>query len=154
MNCPVWFKYVSCVIVYNSGGNVFLGKRRDGEAEAGKWAILGGSGAFGESQNRHDFARRELEYDVRLKINPDNLKPLTTLVLCLPEGYLLIEDYFCYQQEGGVQVTENKKAPAEGRWFSMKAIQEMAQNRQIAFDNYKTLKKLFEEQILKGQAIK
>lgn len=149
MDYPAWFKFVACVIVYNSRGDVFLGKRRNGEAEAGKWAILGGSGAFGESGSRYDFAKRELEYDVRLKINPDNLKPLTILVLCLPEGSLLIEDYFYYQKDGGVQITENKKAPAGGRWFPMAEIQEMAENGQIAFDNYKTLK-LFERQILKG----
>ena len=147
MNCPEWFKYVACVIVCNSQGDIFLGKRRNGEAEAGKWAILGGSGTFEESQDRRDFAKRELKYDVHLKINLDNLKLFTTLMLYLPEYSLLIEDYFYYQENGIVQVTKNKKAPAEGRWFSIKEIQEMAGRDEIAFDNYKMLK-LFEKQVL------
>lgn len=147
MDCPKWFKYVSCVIVYNSQGRIFLGKRKKREAEGGKWAILGGSGAFGESGNRYDFARRELEYDVRLKINPDNLKLLTTLVLCLPEDSLLVEDYFYYREDGGVQVTGNKKAPARGEWFSIAEIQEMDKRGEVAFDNYKTLQ-LFRKRIL------
>jgi len=148
MNCPKWFKCVACVIVYNHRGDVFLGKRKSGEVEGGKWAILGGVGAFGESTNSYDFAKRELKYDVRLRFNPDNLIPLNTLVFCSPDGSLLVEYYFCYRKDGGVRVTDNEKAPEEGRWFSMEEIQGMAKRGEIAFDNYKTLK-LFEERILR-----
>ena len=148
MDCPAWFKYVACVVVYNSRGEVFLGKRREGEAEGGKWAILGGSGAFGESENRRDFARRELQYDIRINFNPERLIHLTTIVLYAPKDSLLIEDYFYYKEDGTVTLTKNNKALVGGRWFSMEDIEKMARKGEIAFDNYKTLK-LFEKQVLR-----
>jgi len=147
LNYPKWFKYVSCIIVYNSEGKILLGKRREGELEGHKWAILGGLGAFGESDNRWDFAKRELEYDIRIECNLEKLKPFTMIVLCVPEGSLLIEDYFYYREDERVEATKNEKAPIEAKWFSAKEIQELATAGQIAFDNYKVLKE-FNKQIL------
>ena len=144
MNCPKWFRCVVCVIVYNSQDKIFLGRRREGEAEGGKWAILGGSGAFGESDSRLDFARRELEYDVRIEVNPERLEPFTTIIHCNKES-LVVEDYFFYREDGKMEVARNERAPAEGKWFSMEEIQRMNENGKIAFDNYKILSEFKDE---------
>lgn len=139
MKCAEWFRYVSCVIVINSKNQVFLGKRPAGVAESGKWAILGGSGAFGESSSRRDFARKELEYDVKLKYTPEKLEHFHTLVIPTPDG-LVIEDYFIYKEDGKVKVSGKEKAPVEGRWFLPEELDVLKGRGEIAFDNYNILR--------------
>jgi len=136
---PKWFKYVACVIVYNSKGEILLGKRREGETEGGKWAILGGVGAFGESESRRDFARRELQYDVGIEFNEAGLRLLKAVVSGDLES-LVLKDYFHYDAGNEeISATGNPKAPEEVRWFAIEAIREMQDRGEIAFDNYKIL---------------
>jgi len=55
---------------------------------------------------------------------------------------LTVEIYFSYQVglDKKLEVTENEKAPDDCQWFSMKEIEEMAKDNQIAFDNETAIK--------------
>lgn len=141
MNCPKWFKYISCVIVYNSRKEILLGKRKEGQAEAGKWGLLGGVGAFGKSKSRWDFVVRELQYDIAIKLNHALFRFFRTVVLNHLAEFMDIEDYFCYYYAGDrpVRATKNLKAPEEVRWFSLEEIKQMNEGGEIAFNNYEII---------------
>lgn len=148
---PKWFIPVACVIFHRRGDSnleFLLGKRKEKEAEGGKWGLVGGTGAFWEgAKNPSDFALREAAYDLKITMDPEELKHFTDRIICSRER-LILEIYFSYKLEidQEIEVTGNDKAPDDCRWFSMKRIKEMAKRGKIAFGNEKTLK-LFEKQI-------
>ena len=133
----------------DSGLEFLLGKRKAKEVEGGKWALIGGTGAFWEgAENIFDFAQREAFYDLFVSVNLGKLNYFIDRVK--RKGMrLILELYFSYRLEANeeVEVTGNKKAPDECRWFSRRELKEAEKGGEIAFDNYQTLK-LFEKQIL------
>lgn len=139
MKCPEWFRCVSCVIVYNSENKILLGKRKEGQAEAGKWGLLGGVGAFGESKSRWDFTRRELQYDVMIKFDPAALR-LFKIIISGDLESLVLEDYLCYDAgDQQISATDNLKAPEEVRWFSAEEIKRLQGKGEIAFNNFEII---------------
>lgn len=141
---PAWLKYIVCIIIYNPNDDeVFLGKRPKGSAEAGKWAFLGGSGAFETSQSRENFALQELQYDLNIEVDDARLGLFKTIVLGDRQS-LLIEDIFYYEADRKIRVSGRERAPEEGRWFSMVEIEEMNERGEMAFDNFKVLEEFAE----------
>lgn len=116
----------------------------------GKWALVGGSGAFWEgATGKFDFARSEAIYDLAINLDVWQLKYFTHR-LKSEDKLLILELYFSYElpltQEVGV--TSNEKAPDDCRWFSIEKINEMAERGEIAFNNHEIVQE-FEKQILK-----
>jgi hypothetical protein len=137
---PLWFKCVACIIVYSPWKKkFFLGKRNWIGEEGGKWAVMGGVGAFADSQTRKDFAESELKYDLDIVVDSDWLEPFTPN-FSGDQKTLVVEDYFYYLVYGKeIGVSKREKAPTEGRWFSLEEIKIMAQRGEIAFGNDKML---------------
>jgi hypothetical protein len=140
---PKWFKPVACVIIWRivclGEAQFLLGKRK----EDGKWALVGGSGAFWEgSKNLIDFAWREAVYDLGASLNPEKLE-LFTMESSGDSQEITLEIYFSYQmsKEQEVKVTQNPRAPENCGWFSLREIMEMAGRGEIAFDNDKIIRR-------------
>lgn len=134
MGQPQWFNCVACVILYRvKDGDIqyLLGKRRDG-----KWALVGGSGAFEVARDPFDFAVRETLYDLNIDIFPEKLEYFSSKANCT-QGFLGVENYFSYQvkEDEEIEATGFERAPTEARWFSMEEIGEMAERGEMAFDN-------------------
>jgi len=151
-NCPEWFQCVACVILYNSDKKILLGKRRKEEKEGGKWAILGGSGAFEESKSPRDFAKRELKWDIKInKIDCRKLRYFATISK-QSQGTLTIENYFYYkydEKNKKIKVTGKYKSPEKVKWFSIEKIRNSKEECEIAFNNGEILEKFWNEILLK-----
>lgn len=146
-NYKRWFQCVACVILYNSDRKILLGKRRE-EPEKGKWAILGGSGAFEKSKNLRDFAVREVKYDIGIEVDPKELKHFW-IIFKQNQDSLIIENYFYYEvgKNNNIRTTDDYKAPERVEWFSIKKITKKEIEGQIAFNNYEVINK-FNKEIL------
>lgn len=140
-----WLKCVVCIIIYRVVGSkleVLLIKRKPNQVEGGKWGVVGGSGAFEESENPIDFALREITYDLTLKPDPDDLVYFTSLVSFHREE-ATVELYFALQTDltREINITRNELAPEKAEWFSMDQIKQMAKEGKIAFDNAEILER-------------
>jgi len=138
MKCPRWFTYIGCVIIQNPEGKFLLGLRKKGQAEAEKWGLLGGVGAFGESRSRSDFLIREIAYDINLRMNPSRLKASRFRIV--GDGHhCRVEDYCSYQydpvKDDPVEITGNEMGPTEIKWSSFTEIEKMHREGKIAFDD-------------------
>lgn len=136
MECPKWFQCISLIIVYDIRGQVLLGKRREGKVEGGKWGVLGGSGAFPESEDPWHFAWRELVYDITLPFAPNELR-LWRRAVAGDAKKCVLTDIFAYRLVDGIALANqfNPEAPEAVWWFPLREIKEMGERREIAFDN-------------------
>lgn len=150
-----WFVPVACVIIYRkSGSNLelefLLGKRKEKEAEGGKWGLVGGTGAFWEgAENLADFARREVIYDLKIDMDLERLQYFAERVKHSRTS-LTLEVYFSYELEADkeTEVTGNVKAPDACQWFTIEEITAMQQRGEIAFNNYEIIQ--LSERVLCG----
>lgn len=147
MECPEWFKYTSLVVVYNGRGEVMLGRRRPLKEEGGKWAIPGGSGAFGQCANPKRFAIAELYYDVSFfGRNKEMDFWFWQRTAGGDEQTSFVIDVFGCRWDGEARAnTHNAEAPTEVSWFAFWQVKEMAERGEIAFDNAALLIKLGRE---------
>ncbi len=153
-NCPGWFRYRACVIIYDYRKKILLVKRPKNKKEGGgKWAIPGGDGAFGKSKNPPDFARREIEFDLGVKnkklINTKELKEFKTIIDKNKLSWKITMFFYCNGDKYKDEIEESKKnnliKVADCDWFTIKEIKEKEEKEEIAFDNAKVLCRFWEE---------
>lgn len=135
-----WLECVACIIVYNSRHQIFLGRRPEGSMEGGKWGLLGGTGAFEESEDRFDFAWRELQYDLGNRVHFGRLEHFNT-VLFGDRKFLRVEEIYSYsyKEDEPIWLSGKERAPVEGKWFSIGEIKELNKKGGIAFDNFEII---------------
>ena len=128
-NCPGRLNLIVCVIVYRhqaDGSKEFLMIQRDD----GKFALIGGMGACCLSETMYEFAKREFDFDMDTDVP---IKELEYVESTLDSEGKTLTLFFCYRYKS------HSGQKMIGQWFSVEAINELAQNGKIEFDSDKPI---------------
>jgi len=136
--CLDWLELTVCVILYkynNDKNGVasdyeFLLIKRDNN----QWAIPGGIGGSGVTDNLFNFAAYEVSYDTDFYLLPANLKQVKTVISDCGKKLVV---FFSYDIGKYTTVYEDN---LRGELFSLKQVIEMEKNGKIAFNNAEIIK--------------
>jgi 8-oxo-dGTP diphosphatase len=98
---------VVAAALFDVKGHVMLAQRPEGKSMSGLWEFPGGKIEKGEAPEKALI--RELEEELKIKVNQTALKPLNFVSFDYPDFHLLMVLYACHEWEGDPYPVEGQK---------------------------------------------